>query len=81
MLRIQKGRVEGLAEKLGYTTLNKLCDAIEDIYPGFAWTTLSRAINGKTSPTLITLEAIARALNTTVAYLIQVHRLQQRRYG
>jgi hypothetical protein len=70
MRRVLKERVMGLLERREVPTLTLLHEQIEAQYPGFAWKTLSKAINGRTSPTLGTLDAIASTLNTTVAYLI-----------
>lgn len=62
--------MDGLLVQRDIKTLTELHLRIEGMYPGFSWKTLSQSVNGKTSPTLGTLDVIAQGLSTTVAYLI-----------
>ena len=67
---IAKDRVELLRKRQGIKSLDELLGMIQAYQPSLAWSSLSQIINGRRSPRLENAEAIARALNTTVAYLI-----------
>lgn len=69
-MSIIKERVESLREKQGIRSLDELLGRIQVYQPSMAWSSLSQIINNRRSPRLENVEAIARALNTTVAYLI-----------
>lgn len=68
---ISKERVETLRKKQGIRSLDELLGIVQTYQPSLAWSSLSQIINGRRSPRLENAEAIARALNTTVAYLIE----------
>lgn len=68
---ISKNRVEILRKKQGIRSLDELLGIVQQYQPSLAWSSLSQIINGRRSPRLENAEAIARALNTTVAYLIE----------
>lgn len=70
MRHIIRDRVDKLLIDRGIKTLAELHERIQAIQPGFAWQTLSLAVNGKRYPRLDTLDAIAQGCETTVAYLI-----------
>lgn len=68
---ISKNRVEILRKAQGIRSLDELLGIVQQYQPSLAWSSLSQIINGRRSPRLENAEAIARALNTTVAYLIE----------
>ncbi|MCX6786857.1 MAG: helix-turn-helix transcriptional regulator [Candidatus Kaiserbacteria bacterium] len=70
MKRVLRERVDDLLAQRGIKTLGELHLRIQEYQPGFAWQTLSLVVNGKRYPRLDTLDAIARGLDTTIAYLI-----------
>lgn len=67
---IIRERVDGLRKQRGMRSLDDLLERIQEHQASMAWSTLSQIINDRRSPRLDNVEAIARALDTTVAYLI-----------
>lgn len=64
-----KDRVTELRNERGFT-LEELLARIQEYQPSMAWSTMIQIVNGHRDPRLESLMPIARALNTTVSYLI-----------
>jgi transcriptional regulator with XRE-family HTH domain len=67
-MRISRERVELLLQSKGWT-LGQLHVQARRFRPSLSWSSLSEVVNGRRSPTLKMLEAIAQTLETSVGYL------------
>ncbi len=67
---IIRERVDELRKKRGIQSLEDLLGHVQRYQPSLAWSSLSQIINDRRSPRLENVEAIAHALETTIAYLI-----------